>query len=113
MPDVPKAPENPLIFIKHCIGEGRILWTYHLNMRLTARGITRSAIVYSVDTYELIESYPDDKYLPSYLVLSRPNADAIHILFATDVAETSVRVVTAYRPDAREWQPDLKKRKVT
>jgi hypothetical protein len=37
-----------------------------------------------VDSYEIVESYPDDKYLPSYLVLARPAGDAIHVLFATD-----------------------------
>jgi hypothetical protein len=52
-------------FIKDCVVNGRIFWTYHLNMRLVARAITRGAIVSTTDAYELIESYPDDKYLPS------------------------------------------------
>ena len=63
--------------------------------------------------YELVESYPDDKYLPSYLILARHDAEAFHILFAVDVQGDNVRVVTAYRPDPAEWQPDLKARRST
>jgi hypothetical protein len=55
--------------------------------------------------------YPDDKYLPSYLLLGRTDADAFHVLFAADVEGDDVRVVTAHRPDAGEWQDDLKMRR--
>jgi len=61
--------------------------------------------------YELVEAYPDDKYLPSYLILARHDRDAFHVLFAADVQGDNVRVVTAYRPDPFEWQPDLKARR--
>ncbi len=37
-------------------------------MRLQGRFISRQHILDAVDTYEVIESYPEDKYLPSYLV---------------------------------------------
>jgi hypothetical protein len=33
------------------------------------------------------------------------------VLFATDVEGDNVRVVTAYRPDAAEWNDDLKSRR--
>jgi hypothetical protein len=65
----------------------------------------------AVGTYEPVEAYPDDKYLPSYLVLGRHGSEAFHILFAVDVEGDNVRVVTAYRPDPAEWQPDLKARR--
>lgn len=80
-------------------------------MRLAGRFIPREVILESVDTYELVEEYPDDKYLPSYLVLARQRSDAFHVLFATDVEGDSVRVVTSYRPDPREWEPDMKRRR--
>ena len=63
------------------------------------------------DTYELVEEYPDDKYLPSYLVIGRYGQEAFHVLFAVDVAGDNVRVVTAYRPDQMEWEPDQKTRR--
>lgn len=74
------------------------MWTYNIGRRLETRAIGRSAIVAATETYEIVESYPDDKYLPSYLVLARHEGEAFHILFGTDVSERNVRVVTAYRP---------------
>lgn len=83
-----------------------------MNMRLVGRFIPRESVLAAVDTFELVEAYPDDKYLPSYLVLGRAGADAFHVLFAADVEGDNVRVVTAYRPDAAEWQDDLKTRRL-
>lgn len=80
-------------------------------MRLLSRGIDRGLVMDSIDTYELIEEYPGDKYLPSYLVLARREDDRVHILFAADVACDNVRVVTVYRPDPDEWDEQLKRRR--
>ena len=57
-------------------------WSYRVNMRLVGRFIPREAILDAVETFELVEAYPDDKYLPSYLVLGRAGTDAFHALFA-------------------------------
>jgi hypothetical protein len=80
-------------------------------MRLRGRCIARESIVAAVDTFELVEAYPDDKYLPSYLLLGRAGADAFHVLFALDMEGDNVRVVTVYRPEVAEWQHDLKTRR--
>ena len=87
------------------------MWTYHVNMRLAGRFIPRELILGAVTSYDLVEAYPDDNYLPSYSILARHDQDALHTLFAADVAGDNVRVVTAYRPDPGEWQPDLKARR--
>ena len=102
-----KVPDDPLAFIQRCIRERKIHWTYHVNMRLAGRYLTRDEILDAVNSYEIIESYPEDKYLPSYLVLA---ASSFHIQFAADVEGDNVRVVTAYRPDPNEWESDLKTR---
>jgi hypothetical protein len=44
------------------------MWTYHVNMRLQGRFISREEILDSVSEYQIIEEYPADKYLPSYLI---------------------------------------------
>jgi hypothetical protein len=80
-------------------------------MRLRGRFISRRTILEAVAFYEIVESYPDDKYLPSYLVLARSGDTAIHVLFATDVDADNVRVVTAYRPSPDEWETDMKTRR--
>jgi hypothetical protein len=105
----PDIPVDPLAFIRDCVARRQIIWTYRVNMRLTARGIGRDAIIGSLPAYEVIECYPDDKYLPSYLVLAA-GTDALHILFAVDVAGGNVRIA-AYRPKPSEWEPGLRKRK--
>jgi hypothetical protein len=103
-----EAPADPLAFICRCVRERKVLWTYHVNMRLERRHIGREEILGAVDSYAIVEEYADDKYLPSYLVVA---ADSFHVLFATDVSGDNVRVVTAYRPDPDEWEPDFRRRK--
>lgn len=107
-----KIPERPLEFIRRCITDRQVYWTYHVNLRLKERYIDRECIINSADSYEIIESYPDDKYLPSYLVYGRCKNRVFHVLFATDVLESNVRVVTAYHPSSEEWSEDFKKRKL-
>ena len=104
-------PENPLEFIQQCVEQRAIQWTYHINMRLRERSITRQMILRSIETYEIIESYPDDKYLPSYLVYAQQGSQPFHILFATDVENRNIRIVTAYFPDVEKWQPHFKTRR--
>jgi hypothetical protein len=89
-----------------------MLWTYHVNMRLQGRFIQRQTIIDAVDAYEIIEEYPKDKYLPSYLVLGQHGGDSFHVLFAVDVEGNNVRVVTAYRPSLEEWETDLRTRRI-
>lgn len=97
-------PIEPLEFIRRCVSQGKILWTYHVNMRLKDRSISRSAIKESHEHYELIEQYPKDKYLPSYLVRSEHQNDVLHILFAVDVKSDNIRIITSYRPTLEEWE---------
>jgi len=103
-----RCPKDPVGFIQDCVRRRVIYWTYHVNMRLDRRHISRDEILAAVSSYQLVESYPEDKYLPSYLVLA---AESFHILFATDIGDDNVRVVTAYRPDPLEWYPDLMRRR--
>ncbi len=107
----PRIPQDPLGFIQERVRARAIFWTYHVNMRLKDRFIQREQILQAVDAYEIIESYPHDKYLPSYLVLASKGTDAFHVLFAVDVEGNNVRIVTAYRPSPTEWQSDLKTRR--
>ena len=105
------VPSDPVRFIQDCIRRGCVLWTYHVNMRLAGRFIPRESILGSVETLELVEAYPGDKYLPSYRLLGRAGPDAFDVRVAVGVEGDNVRVVTAYRPDAGEWQDDLKTRR--
>ncbi len=79
-------------------------------MRLGQRFISRNTILAAED-YEVIEAYPDDKYLPSYLLLGRLDDTSFHVLFGADLEGGNVRVVTAYYPNLEEWEQDLKTRR--
>ncbi len=96
-------PEEPLAFIRECVRAKRLLWTWHANMRLKNRFIPREAILEAVESYEIIEAYPEDKYMPSYLVYARRGGMIFHVLFAVDVPGENVRVITAYHPRPEEW----------
>lgn len=111
MPDERSLPNDPVGFIQDCVRRGQIFWTYHVNIRLAGRFIPREVILSSVDTYELVEAYPKDKYLPSYLLFARHRSEVFHVLFAVDVDGRNVRVVTSYHPDPQKWHPDLKTRR--
>jgi hypothetical protein len=106
-----KIPADPLAFIQKCIRKKKLFWTWHANMRMAKRFIPREAILEGVDSYEILEEYPDDKYMPSYLVYARHRGIVFHVLFAADVPEDNLRVITAYHPRPEEWSKDLKRRK--
>ncbi|MBH0185092.1 MAG: DUF4258 domain-containing protein [Nitrospira sp.] len=104
-------PDDPLAFIQRCIRERKILWTYHVQMRLKGRALSREALLRAVGTYEIVESYPEDKYLPSYLVYCNTHEGVAHVQIAIDVAGENLRIVTVYRPSADEWISDCKTRR--
>ncbi len=106
-----KIPRDPLRFIRRCVRQRKIFWTYHVNMRIGQRPLTRDMIVTAIDSFEVIEQYPKDKYLPSYLIRAEEEALVFHVHIATDVAENNVRIVTAYIPDPSEWDKELRKRR--
>jgi len=111
MADERKSPSDPLEFIRDCVLNRRIYWTYHVNMRLKDRFLDRGMILESIDAYEIIEAYSEDKYLPSYLVYALHCGVVFHVLFAADVEERNVRVITSYYPDPARWDAALKTRR--
>lgn len=106
--------ESDLAFIQRCVRERRLLWTYHVNMRLQRRSIARPWVLESVESYRTVERYPQGQnswYLPSYLIYAEYSDEAVHILFAIDRERGNVRIVTAYRPDPAEWEPGFLRRR--
>jgi hypothetical protein len=72
-------------------------------MRLQECRLTGDALQQAVSTLEMIEQYPHDKYLPSYLLRGEVPEFSFHALIAADVAGDNVRVVTMYIPDPEQW----------
>ena len=111
MPAHGPIPSDPLEFIKKCIDQGKIFWTYHVNMRFGQRPIRREMILNTVSSFEIIEEYSADKYLPSYLIRAEHQTLVFHIQIATDVALENIRIVTAYIPDPGKWSQDFRVRR--
>ena len=74
-----RLPTDALEFIRRCVRERKVHWTYHVNLRLAGRYISRD--------------------------------DCFHVLFAVDVENDNVRIVTAYRPHPDEWDSEFRLRK--
>jgi hypothetical protein len=64
------------------------------------------------DSLEIIEAYPDDKYLPSFLVRGEFEGRVFHAQIATDVEARNVRVVTMYIPASDDWDSGFRMRSV-
>ncbi len=104
-------PNAPLAFIKECLSGGRVRWTYHVTMRLQQRTLTAGMVRKAMATLEIIESYPHDKYLPSFLVRGESEGCVFHAQIATDVEGENIRIVTMYTPDPNEWDEGLRFRR--
>ncbi len=53
---------------------------------------------------EVIESYSDDKYGPSCLVLGRTARGRILHVHCSDETRPMLKIVTVYEPDPRRWR---------
>ena len=106
------VPKDPLAFIQSCVRRKQIRWTYHATMRFRQRVIGFEAVLDSVDSYEVIEEYSEDKYLPSYLIRAGQEGSIFHIHAAADLEGDNVRIVTAYVPNPQEWDTELRTRRM-
>ena len=76
--------------------ESKILWTQHCLQRMQERDISRADVKNGIATGEIIEDYPDDFPNPSCLIF----CDNINIY-----------IITAYYPDTKKFEDDLKTRR--
>lgn len=80
-------------------------------MRLQQRHLRAEMLVAAAPSFEIIESYVDDKYLPSFLVRCEAEGVVFHAQIATDVTNVNVRIVTMYVPEAQKWHATFRSRK--
>jgi hypothetical protein len=63
-------------------------------MRLQERRLTGRALGEAAETLEIVEAYPKDKYLPSFLLRGEVSEFVFHALVAMDLEGDNIRVVT-------------------
>lgn len=99
-------------FIKRCGRAGKVFWSYHSNMRLAGRSITRADLLETIESWEVIEYYPTDRPLPSCLCMaSGLRGQALHFVVAADEGGQNISIVTVYRPDPLKWEDGCRKRR--
>ena len=82
---------------------GRFSFSRHAFRRVIERNISEQEIREAGAKAELIESYPDDKYSPSALLLGFTVAGRpLHFQIPFDDSEMS-KIITIYQPDPSEW----------
>lgn len=82
-----------------------------MSMRLQQRSLRSDFLVNGAKSLEIIESYPDDKYLPSFFLRGEYDGTVFHAQIAVDVDGGNVRVVTMYCPRPDDWDPGLRIRR--
>ncbi len=89
--------------IKSELQAGEFEFSLHAFERAVYRDISEQEIREVGEGALIIESYPDDKYGPTCLLLGFTRAGRpLHI--QVSLAETPyLKIVTIYEPDSREW----------
>jgi hypothetical protein len=89
---------------------GKIVWQKHALRRMLERGISRKEVKNTLENGEVVEEYPDDTPFASMLLMGKESLP-IHVVAAYDEMEKMVYVITAYRPDSRYFEEDMKTRR--
>jgi hypothetical protein len=94
---------------KYCLDD-KMKWSLHCMKRLRERKISIDDFINCIETGEIIESYPSDYPHPSCLILgSSTMNEPLHVVVVCD--ESVVFAITAYYPNPKEWEMDMKTRK--
>ena len=89
-----------------------VKYTDHFKLRLRERNIKFADVKKALLSGEIIEQCPNDRPLPSVLVLGYTNdTDPLHVVVGVD--DALVWLITAYYPSLDLWEDDYKTRKVT
>jgi hypothetical protein len=88
-----------------------IRFTRHAVERMFERSIPPEAVVRIAREGEIIASYPEDRPLPSVLILGFERNEPLHLVTARDPTSGICFVITIYRPDPTLWSGDFKTRR--
>lgn len=87
-----------------------IIISEHAKNRCRMRGIKQKDVRNCIMTGEIIEQYPGDFPFPSCLVFGYTlDGRVIHVVISSE--GESGRIITAYIPDTKRFENDLKTRK--
>ena len=94
-----------ILDIQSAISEGNVLWKKHALERMMERGISRSRVKQAVLECNIIENYPNDYPVPSFLIATLI-PDPLHVVASYDVSNGILYVITVYEPDLIHFESD-------
>ena len=86
---------------------GKIVWQKHALQRMMERNIPRADVKKAIIDGVIIESYTQDKPLPSVLIACVNRELKLHVVTAYDFENKTAYIITAYYPDAKYFEDDL------
>ncbi|MFH0921158.1 MAG: DUF4258 domain-containing protein [Fibrobacterota bacterium] len=96
--------------IRKDIASGRFEFSRHAFHRAVERNISAEEIIQAGTMAEVIEEYPNDKYLPSCLLVGFTREQRpLHLQVCYADADI-VKIITLYEPDPRQWTGYKKRR---
>ena len=97
--------------IQEKIKRGKYIISFTHTEKMRSRKIKAEDIEEAISKGEIIEPYPDDPRGASCLIsgLTRKGRP-LHIVCGR-LEENEILIITAYEPDAEEWEADWKTRK--
>ncbi|MCK6556940.1 DUF4258 domain-containing protein [Candidatus Binatia bacterium] len=96
--------------VRERIAAGKYVVSFTHTEKLRRRRIRADEIERAIENGEIIEDYPDDPRGPSCLILGHAGERPIHVVCGRLEAD-EILIVTAYQPDADEWEPGWAKRR--
>ena len=98
--------------IKALAQEEKIAFKKHGLLRMHKRKIKADDVKEVLVEGEIIEEYPEDKPLPSCLILGYNNHHRpIHVVLAVDAIDGMLWVITVYEPKVEEWEEGFRTRR--
>jgi hypothetical protein len=96
--------------IRKSIAEGQINWQRHALTRMLERNISRDEVKEVISLGEIIEEYPNDYPLPSYLMFYN-DIKPLHVVLSYNETNHKTYIITAYQPNLNHFEADFKTRR--
>jgi hypothetical protein len=88
-----------------------VVFSDHAVGRMFERNISEEDIEHVLVHGEVIESYPDDRPDPSFLLFAMVLGRPLHVVIGLNVPEERCTVIILYKPDIRKFEPDFRTRR--
>ncbi len=84
----------------------------HVLLRMAERDISFDDLDNILASGRVIRSYPDDKPLPSYLLLGfGVDNNPLHLVVSVDDLTRKTYIITVYKPDPKLWKESYDEKK--